>query len=98
MLQRGEKINDLVDRSNALSAQSKMFYKTAKKVGSRDMSLSRQLMVSTIAAKLVLRGDVDAVLFDTGSGVSGAPPSCVVVYGHVIYIGSLDAFMTLRRR
>ena len=34
VLQRGEKINDLVDRSNALSAQSKMFYKTAKKVRS----------------------------------------------------------------
>ena len=32
MLERGEKINDLVDRSNALSAQSKAFYKTAKKV------------------------------------------------------------------
>lgn len=32
VLQRGEKINDLVDRSNALSMQSKMFYKTAKKV------------------------------------------------------------------
>ena len=32
VLARGEKINDLVDRSNALSAQSKMFYKTAKKV------------------------------------------------------------------
>lgn len=34
VLQRGEKINDLVDRSNALSAQSKMFYKTAKKQNS----------------------------------------------------------------
>ena len=32
VLQRGEKINDLVDRSNELSMQSKMFYKTAKKV------------------------------------------------------------------
>ena len=32
VLARGEKLNDLVDRSNALSAQSKMFYKTAKKV------------------------------------------------------------------
>ncbi|CAL1710720.1 unnamed protein product [Somion occarium] len=31
VLQRGEKINDLVDRSNNLSMQSKMFYKTAKK-------------------------------------------------------------------
>ena len=34
VLERGEKLNDLVDRSNALSAQSKMFYKTAKKVSS----------------------------------------------------------------
>ncbi|TFK80439.1 snare protein YKT6 [Polyporus arcularius HHB13444] len=34
VLQRGEKINDLVDRSNELSAQSKMFYKTAKKQNS----------------------------------------------------------------
>ena len=30
--QIAQKINDLVDRSQALSAQSKMFYKTAKKV------------------------------------------------------------------
>ncbi|TBU51892.1 hypothetical protein BD310DRAFT_890248 [Dichomitus squalens] len=34
VLQRGEKINDLVDRSNELSMQSKMFYKTAKKQNS----------------------------------------------------------------
>ncbi|CCM06295.1 uncharacterized protein FIBRA_08546 [Fibroporia radiculosa] len=34
VLERGEKINDLVDRSTALSAQSKMFYKTAKKQNS----------------------------------------------------------------
>lgn len=32
MLQRGEKLDNLVERSTALSAQSKMFYKTAKKV------------------------------------------------------------------
>lgn len=32
VLQRGEKLDNLVDRSQALSAQSKMFYKTAKKV------------------------------------------------------------------
>ncbi|KAJ3758972.1 snare-like protein [Lentinula raphanica] len=31
VLERGEKLENLVDRSNALSAQSKMFYKTAKK-------------------------------------------------------------------
>jgi len=33
VLERGEKLDSLVDRSNALSAQSKMFYKSAKKVG-----------------------------------------------------------------
>ncbi|TFY75545.1 hypothetical protein EWM64_g8467 [Hericium alpestre] len=31
VLQRGEKLDNLVERSEALSAQSKMFYKTAKK-------------------------------------------------------------------
>ncbi|KZO94429.1 snare-like protein [Calocera viscosa TUFC12733] len=31
VLQRGEKLDNLVERSNNLSAQSKMFYKTAKK-------------------------------------------------------------------
>jgi len=34
VLARGEKLDNLVDRSNALSAQSKMFYKTAKKQNS----------------------------------------------------------------
>ncbi|KAH6904308.1 Longin-like domain-containing protein [Coprinopsis sp. MPI-PUGE-AT-0042] len=34
VLQRGEKLDTLVDRSEALSAQSKMFYKTAKKQNS----------------------------------------------------------------
>lgn len=32
VLQRGEKLDNLVERSNALSMQSKAFYKTAKKV------------------------------------------------------------------
>jgi synaptobrevin homolog YKT6 len=32
VLQRGEKLDNLVERSTALSVQSKMFYKTAKKV------------------------------------------------------------------
>ena len=31
VLERGEKLDSLVQRSDALSAQSKMFYKTAKK-------------------------------------------------------------------
>jgi len=34
VLERGERLDNLVDRSNALSAQSKMFYKTAKKQNS----------------------------------------------------------------
>ncbi|KAG8787958.1 palmitoyltransferase [Ceratobasidium sp. 428] len=34
VLERGEKLDDLVDRSNNLSNQSKMFYKTAKKQNS----------------------------------------------------------------
>ncbi|KAG9311347.1 snare-like protein [Chiua virens] len=34
VLERGEKLDSLVDRSNALSAQTKMFYKTAKKQNS----------------------------------------------------------------
>jgi hypothetical protein len=32
VLERGEKLDNLVERSNALSMQSKAFYKTAKKV------------------------------------------------------------------
>ncbi|GAA98146.1 uncharacterized protein L969DRAFT_93243 [Mixia osmundae IAM 14324] len=34
VLERGEKLDSLVDRSNALSASSKMFYKSAKKQNS----------------------------------------------------------------
>ncbi|KAG9220061.1 hypothetical protein CCMSSC00406_0007921 [Pleurotus cornucopiae] len=34
VLERGEKLDNLVERSTALSAQSKMFYKTAKKQNS----------------------------------------------------------------
>lgn len=34
LLQRGEVLEDLVSRSDQLSSQSKMFYKTAKKTNS----------------------------------------------------------------
>ncbi|RKP03391.1 hypothetical protein CXG81DRAFT_9533 [Caulochytrium protostelioides] len=34
LLQRGERLDELVNRSDALSTQSKMFYKTAKKTNS----------------------------------------------------------------
>jgi hypothetical protein len=62
-LARGEKLDNLVDRSNALSAQSKMFYKTAKKVRlrfSRSMRYLAQLLIRLRRniAKLVLRDHV----------------------------------------
>jgi synaptobrevin family protein YKT6 len=34
VLERGEKLDELVDKSNALSTQSKLFYKQAKKTNS----------------------------------------------------------------
>ena len=34
VLERGEKLDDLVDKSEALSMQSKAFYKTARKTNS----------------------------------------------------------------
>ncbi len=73
MLERGEKLNDLVDRSNALSAQSKMFYKTAKKVCALVGAPCMVLMSSILRpAKLVLFDhvmwtlDCDCVLYVSG--------------------------------
>ena len=43
VLERGEKLDNLVERSNALSAQSKMFYKTAKKQNSCEFNNTRAL-------------------------------------------------------
>ena len=57
VLERGEKLNDLVDRSNALSAQSKMFYKTAKKVSGGFVCVAGT--ECGCAAKLVLCCDVE---------------------------------------
>jgi hypothetical protein len=51
VLERGEKLDNLVERSNALSAQSKMFYKTAKKVRE---SLHASMLLMYISAKLLL--------------------------------------------
>ena len=59
-MERGEKLNDLVDRSNALSAQSKMFYKTAKKVSLYHPNWATAgLIACRFTAKFVLRCDVD---------------------------------------
>ena len=52
VLERGEKLDNLVERSNALSAQSKMFYKTAKKVS--DTRTFQNCVDEYLAAKLVL--------------------------------------------
>jgi synaptobrevin family protein YKT6 len=51
VLERGEKLDNLVERSNALSNQSKMFYRTAKKV-SRERSFhhSRTDLVADAAS------------------------------------------------
>lgn len=46
VLQRGEKLDNLVERSNALSMQSKAFYKTAKKV--QLLSSSKSLLANHI--------------------------------------------------
>lgn len=45
VLERGEKLDSLVDKSAALSASSKSFYKTAKKQASCD-SRSRRSFAS----------------------------------------------------
>lgn len=53
VLERGEKLDNLVERSNALSAQSKMFYKTAKKQNScRYRTLQQDLTDCFIQAAL----------------------------------------------
>ena len=65
VLERGEKLNDLVDRSNALSAQSKMFYKTAKKVRSALHLVRSPHQSPPLLAKLLLRHHV--------GGRSGVP-------------------------
>ena len=59
MLQRGEKINDLVDRSNELSMQSKMFYKTAKKVRTALHLVRSPHQSPPLLAKLLLRHHVE---------------------------------------
>ena len=55
VLERGEKLDNLVERSNALSAQSKMFYKTAKKVSPSSYAKGYR---AHVLAKLVLRDHV----------------------------------------
>lgn len=58
VLERGEKLDNLVERSNALSAQSKMFYKTAKKQNSCGCGLfcydPSKRLTNTIQAALFL--------------------------------------------
>jgi hypothetical protein len=57
VLQRGEKLDNLVERSQALSSQTKMFYKTAKKVSIHFYVWSPRS--DHLIAKLVLRCYVD---------------------------------------
>lgn len=53
VLQRGEKLDNLVERSNALSTQSKMFYKTAKKVRTTHLGSISDSMTFSIAKFLL---------------------------------------------
>jgi len=62
VLQRGEKLDQLVERSDALNAQSKLFYRTAKKqVISRHWSRS-----CTDSLEFVLYGYVESPAGDRG--------------------------------
>jgi len=55
VLERGEKIDNLVERSNALSNQSKMFYRTAKKVScARGLDWSPRELITMSLCNLVL--------------------------------------------
>jgi hypothetical protein len=64
VLERGEKLDSLVDKSAALSASSKSFYKTAKSQVRRSVAfLSRnsKLIRSSLATELLLRWFVPLV-------------------------------------
>ena len=59
VLQRGEKLDNLVDRSNQLSMQSKAFYKTAKKVRCITTTHTLTILIRP-SAKLLLRCHVNS--------------------------------------
>lgn len=61
MLQRGEDLDKLVEKSGSLSQQSKMFYKSAKKVRSPLTSKVRYRMLT----RLVLWCHLSTHLFST---------------------------------
>lgn len=63
VLARGEKLDDLVDRSQTLSNTSKQFFKTAKKVTSCFLNNKSLAYTVFLLAKLVLCGHVD--IYDT---------------------------------
>jgi hypothetical protein len=59
LLKRGEKLDDLVQKSDELSTQSKMFYKTAKKNNQCCVSVKGSLMdvaILLITPPLINRG------------------------------------------
>ena len=66
VLQRGEKLDNLVERSTALSAQSKMFYKTAKKVRQSLITIFVDRPLG-ITAKLLLHRHVRRATADVRS-------------------------------
>jgi hypothetical protein len=88
VLQRGEKLDNLVERSTALSAQSKMFYKTAKKA-SPSCPSSILLTNYFCVAKLLLQCHVRRCLENAHS------PSLTTMY---LYTYPRDNFINPFRR
>jgi synaptobrevin family protein YKT6 len=73
VLQRGEKLDNLVERSNALSTSTKAFYKTAKKVQVKLFYHSADIHHRS-TAKFLLRNHVNSTAFEhMGSGLHISP-------------------------
>jgi synaptobrevin family protein YKT6 len=67
VLERGTKLDDLVDRSQALSSSTRVFYKTAKKVClyyNNGIYIARLIFPFTMTAKFLLRGYVVPLRLD----------------------------------
>jgi len=105
MLKRGEKLDNLVDRSNALSAQSKMFYKTAKKV-SLDLHLNLRLckyldidvqlyfhVAKLMLCGYVIYGELLLHLVELVGDMMRA--TCFLIHLHILYYYNLADIQTL---
>lgn len=82
VLERGEKIDSLVEKSDGLSAQSKMFYsKRRKHYGMLNVGLTFSFYRTGKAAKLLLYNHVE---FRTAHSVAEKPPLRSVYFGTLV--------------